>query len=194
MSIITLATVKTTVAAADMVEVRKLGPYYISAERTLNRILGDTVNTRIVAAAASPGTDVPADTLIADYLTGFLSWFTWHRALPVLYAEPDKNGIHYKADANNIQADASFLNKIMKVAADMSDQYQGDLIAYMEKNSDTGEEWAAYRTDTDTVNDDSRISKTYAGIVTKRSRWQNPPDMRWSNYGRNRNSNGEICE
>jgi hypothetical protein len=68
----------------------------------------------------------------------------------------------------------------MKVAEEQRDQFQQDMIDYLEANSATGEEWADYRTDTDSANDrkmeDARY--TFSGIYTRRSRWQNPPDLR----------------
>lgn len=171
MSIITIRTVKDTIGTADTVEERKFLPFYNSSERTLNRILGDTLFARIVAAAASPGTDVPADTLISTYITGFLSWFTYQRSLTRMYAEPDRNGAHYKQDSNNVQADTKWLNDEKKVAGEMRDQFQQDLIDYLEKNSNAGEEWADYRTDTDSANDDKMFSArtTYSGVITRRT-------------------------
>lgn len=176
MSIISLATVKTTVGLPATVEERKLLPYYSSSERTLNRILGDTVFARIETAAANPGDDAPADTLIADYIVGFLAWFTYLRALPVMFGEPDRNGIHYKNDTNTVQAATGHLKELMKVAGEMRDQYQRDLIAYLEKNSDPGEEWEDFNTDTDSVNDDLRHSarKVYGGVVTRVNAYQRP--------------------
>ena len=180
MSIISLNTVRSTVGLPQTVEERKLQPFYHSAERTLHRILGDTLFTRINAAAQVPGADVPADELIAELISPFLAWFTYNRALPVLFAEPDRNGIHYKADANMVQSDTSHLKALMKVAADMHQMYQGDIIALMENESGPGQEWEDYRTDTGSVNDKDRhdARKTYAGIVTKVSKWQRPPDRR----------------
>lgn len=177
MSIISLNTVKHTVGAADTLEEKKLRPYYVSAERTLRRILGDTVFARIEAAAAAPTTDVPADALIADYITGFLSWMTWGWSLPNLYAAPDRNGIHYKNDTNTVQSSDSHLKHLMKVAGDMRDQYQSDLIAYLEKNSQPDEEWEDYHTDTGSANDDLMHSsrKTYGGVVTRKNVYQRPP-------------------
>lgn len=176
MSIISLATVKTTVGLPATVEERKLQPFYPSAERTLNRILGDTLFTRIETAAANPGDDVPADNLIADYIEQFLSWFTYARALPTLYAEPTRNGLHYKNDTNTVQASDAHLKHLMKVANEMKDQYQRDLIAYLEKNSNTGEEWEDYHTDTDSAVDDLRSDarKTFCGVVTKINPYQRP--------------------
>ena len=166
MSIVTIDQIKTVTGLPATVEERKLLPYYGSAERTLRRILGDTVFERIEAAVIS-GTDTPANELIADYIEGFLAWFTYGRALTRLYAEPDRNGVHYKNDANTIQVDTSWLNDEKKSAGEMRDQFQSDLIAYLDKNSDTGEEWAAYRTDTESANDDLRESarRTFSGVV-----------------------------
>ena len=166
MSIVTIDRIKAVTGLPATVEERKLLPYYGSAERTLRRILGDTVFERIEAAVIS-GTDTPANELIADYIEGFLAWFTYGRALPGLYAEPDRNGIHFKNDNNTQQADTAHLKHLMKVANDQRDEFQSDLIAYLEKNSDTGEEWAAYRTDTESANDDLRESarRTFSGVV-----------------------------
>ena len=171
MSIITIAQVKSKVGSSDTVEERKLLSQYPSAERTLNRILGDTLFARIVAAAADPGTDAPADTLINTYIIGFLSWFTWLRALPMLYAEPDRNGVHYKNDSNTVQSDTSHFNDLKKVAGENKDQFQQDLIDYLEKNSGDGDEWADYRTDTDSANDDKSYAArtTYSGVITRRT-------------------------
>lgn len=171
MSIITIATIKSTIGTADTVEERKFLPFYNSSERTLNRILGDTLFARIVAAAADPGTDVPADDLIADYITGFLSWFTYQRSLTRMYAEPDRNGAHYKNDSNTVQADTRWLDQEKKVAGEMRDQFQQDLIDYLDKNSEDGDEWEDYRIDTDSANDDKSYAArtTYSGVITRRT-------------------------
>ena len=88
-----------------------------------------------------------------------------------MYAEPDRNGAHYKQDSNNVQADTKWLNDEKKVAGEMRDQFQQDLIDYLEKNSNAGEEWADYRTDTDSANDDKMFSArtTYSGVITRRT-------------------------
>ena len=171
MSIITIATIKSTIGTADTVEERKFLPFYNSSERTLNRILGDTLFARIVAAAADPGTDVPADDLIDEFIKGFLSWFTYQRSLTRMYAEPDRNGAHYKNDSNTVQADTRWLDQEKKVAGEMRDQFQQDLIDYLDKNSEDGDEWADYRIDTDSANDDKSFAArtTYSGVITRRT-------------------------
>lgn len=190
MSIISLNTVRDTVGASKTVEDRKLQAHYISAERTLRRILGDTLFERIVDAAETPASDTDADALIEDYITGFLAWFTYKRALPGLYAEPTRNGMQYKNDPNTVQADGSHLNKLMGVAEDSCDQYQNDLIAYL--NKDIGKAtplFPEYYDDTDSANDDERVRarKTYAGIVVPKNRRKRPRTMQYD-------ENGYPCE
>lgn len=191
MSIISLNTVMKTVGLATSssstaVEERKLSPHYVSAERTLRRILGDTLFTRIVDAAADPGTDADADSLITDYITGFLSWFTYKRSLPGLYAEPSRNGMQYKSDPNTIQAAESHLNRLVGVAEDSCDQYQSDLIAYLDNDScATTPDFPEYKTDTGSANDDDRYlaRKTYAGVVTLKNHRKRQRGMRWDENG-----------
>lgn len=191
MSIISLNTVMQTVGlattgTATAVEERKLSPHYISAERTLRRILGDTLFARITSAAATPASDADADELIADYITGFLSWFTYKRSLPALAAEPSRNGIHYKNDANTVQADTSDKNNLKGVAEDTCDEYQSDLIAYLEKDAcSTAPVFPEYKVDTGSANDDDRRAarQTFAGIVTPRNYRKRPRRQRWDENG-----------
>ncbi len=191
MSIISLNTVIKTVGlgttgTATAVEERKLSPHYISAERTLRRILGDTLFARVVAAAATPASDVPADDLIEDYITGFLSWFTYKRSLPGLAAEPSRNGIHYKNDANTVQADKSDKDNLKGVAEDTCDEYQSDLIAFLDNDAcATTPVFPEYKTDTGSANDDERYAarQTFAGIVTPRNYRKRPRGQRWDENG-----------
>lgn len=186
MSIISLNTVRDTVGAAKTVEDRKLAPHYVSAERTLRRILGDTLFERIVDAVATPGSDAPAETLVDDYITGFLAWFTYKRALPMLYAEPTRNGMQYKNDANTVQADAAHLNRIIGVAEDSCDQYQSDLIAFLDNDACAQTPvFPEYKTDSGSANDDNRFDarRTYAGIVTPKNYRKRPKGWRWDANG-----------
>lgn len=191
MSIISLNTVMKTVglatsSSATAVEERKLSPHYVSAERTLRRILGDTLFERITDAAADPGMDTSADSLITDYITGFLSWFTYERSLPGLYAEPSRNGMGYRADSASVQADAGHLKRLMGVAADSKNDFQGDLIAYL-KNDACAQTpvFPEYSTDSGSANDDNRIEarKTYAGVVTPKNPRKRPKGQRWDDNG-----------
>ena len=173
--IVSIATMKETVGLSNLVEERKLEPFVDGVQRTVKRILGETLYDRLITeleADPTLATEADLKTLVDDYLTGLIAWTVYLQAMPRLYAEFDRNGAHYKNDANTVQADNTWLKMEQAAARDMADKYTLDLMDFLKDNSDTGEPFADWKTVT-TDEQGQRINRSYGvGIITRPSRWQ----------------------
>ena len=159
--------VKTVTGLSATVEERKLLPFLQSVHNTVKRLLGTTLYNRLI-------TEIEADSTLAtkadllelrdDYIKPFIAWEVYARSFSRLYAEFDRNGAHYKNDANTVQAGTDWLKQEGASARDQANEYQEALIDFLNDNSGDGEAFEDYNTTTDDEAGE-RIGRTDHGGV-----------------------------
>lgn len=172
-------TIKETVGLSKVVEERRMRPFMDGVHRTVKSVLGETLYNRLI-------TEIEADDALAgeadlkelrdEHLVPFIAWEVYKRAFSRLYAEFDRNGAHFKNDANTIQADKEWMKMEAAAARDQADQYQQTLLTFLENNSAEGEPFEDWKTVTEDE-EGSRINRTDAGGVylprrTPRQMWR----------------------
>lgn len=159
--------VKTVTGLSATVEERKLLPFLQPVHNTVKRLLGTTLYNRLI-------TEIEADSTLAteadllelrdDYIKPFIAWEVYARSFSRLYAEFDRNGAHYKNDANTVQAGTDWLKQEGASARDQANEYQETLIDFLKDNSGDGEPFEDYNTTTDDEAGE-RIGRTDHGGV-----------------------------
>lgn len=176
--ITSINTVKDTCGISKLVEERRMLPYFGTVHKTVKALLGKTLYDRLIAAIEADSTLSGEDDLLElrdEYLIPFVAWETYKYALPMLQAEPDRNGNHYKNDSNTVQLDTDWKRKEEASATAQADIYQSTLLDFLDDNSGTGEAFEDYKTTT-TDEQGERIDRTdMGGIYTPRTR----PRRQW---------------
>lgn len=159
--------VKSVTGLNDKVEERRMLPFLDSVHKTVKRLLGTTLYDRLI-------TEIEADSTLAgeadllelrdDYIKPFIAWETYARSFSRLYAEFDRNGAHYKNDANTVQAGSEWMKQEAASARDQANEYQEELLDFLKDNSGDGEPFEDYNTTTDDEAGE-RIGRTDHGGV-----------------------------
>lgn len=175
-NIITAATVKTVTGLAAGVEARKLEPAMRFAQRDVRQLLGETLYALIEVADPvnddTLGGDADLAALYDDYVQPYLSWKSVERAMPDLWAEPDRNGVFQRNGDNYTTIGASGLNALIAQKRSFAEAYETDMLRYLKNLEGSDPIRVAYDTD---VDNEPRTKDTYnARIITRISPRQYP--------------------
>jgi len=163
---ITLATVKEITPIGRNVDDRKLKPTFNVAHDVLRKILGITMYDDFIVKIEGATLNVDEQALIDDFICPFLSWETYHRAIPDLHSSVTKTGIHTKSGDEYDSIPADTIKIKSNQAQSISKDYQDMLIRHLEV--DDNDKFPLF--DNVTI-EDQRVRRTYkAGIATGNTR------------------------
>lgn len=190
MSIVTFAQIKEVTGLSAIVsESRKVSPFLVEAERELRKILGVTLFDELQDAVTADFASANAVyEPLFDQVKRPLAWRTLQMSYPRLYSEATANGVHRVRSDDYEPIDSRTLAMHVAQCRDFADAGYNELRDYLKDNVAT---FPSYETN---VGREERVDKIYTGgVVTRRSRWQNPYGL--PRYGEgNRNQYGECCD
>ena len=161
---ITLSTVKEITPIGRNVDDRKLKPTFNVAHDVLRKILGITMYKDFVVKIEADTLSVDEQDLIDDFICPYLSWETYHRAIPDLHSSVTKTGIHTKSGDEYDSIPADTIKIKSNQAQSISKDYQETLIRHLQL--DDNDKFPLYD---DTTREDQRITRTYRGIALRES-------------------------